>query len=182
MRFVCRTTVPSLYLWKSSCWEGTALMKPHSNTFLSRKRYAVCLDWKFRQKNTLIDQFDNQYLFWILQVGDASVGWALGYMLALSNLLPAEVPAAKKSLSLEVWGLLLFIVVVLLVATLLFTAIKVCFIKKHGKPVWQRSVDYQEPNTISENLWMYLIQPCQKLCFKKMQNIAFIILLTMIRD
>lgn len=85
-------------------------------------------------------------------MGDASVGWALGYMLALSNLLPAEVPAAKKSLSLEVWGILLFIAVVLLVATLLFTVIKVCFIKKNGKAVWQRSVDYQEPNTISENL------------------------------
>lgn len=80
------------------------------------------------------------------------MGWALGYMLALSNLLPAEVPATKKGLSLEVWGILLFILVFLLVAALLFTVIKVCFIKKTGKPVWQRSVDYHEPNTISENL------------------------------
>lgn len=113
----------------------------------------------------------NHYSFSILQVGDASVGWALGYMLALSNLLPAEVPATKKSLSLEVWGILLFILVVLLVATLLFTVIKVCLIKKNGKAVRQRSVDYQVPNTISENLWMCLMQPCQKLCFYKMQNL-----------
>lgn len=100
----------------------------------------------------------NHYSLWILQVGDASVGWALGYMLALSNLLPAEVPATKKSLSLEVWGILLFILVFLLVAALLFTVIKVCFIKKTGKPVWQRSVDYHEPNAISENLWMVVVK------------------------
>lgn len=96
----------------------------------------------------------NRDSFWIPQVGDASVGWALGYMLTLSNLLPAEVPTTKKCLSLEVWGILLFILVFLLVAALLFTMITVCFIKKTGKPVRHRSVDYCEPSTISENLWM----------------------------
>ena len=81
------------------------------------------------------------------------MGWALGYMLALSNLLPAEVPAAKKSLSLEVWGILLFILVFLLVTALLFTVTEVCFIKKTGKSVWQRSEDhYREPKIIFENL------------------------------
>eukprot|EP00066_Takifugu_rubripes_P009576 XP_003976659.1 PREDICTED: ectonucleoside triphosphate diphosphohydrolase 2 [Takifugu rubripes] len=78
------------------------------------------------------------------KVGDASVGWALGYMLTLSNLLPAEMPATRKSLSVEVWGALLFLLVFLLVAVLLFTLLKVCFIKK--------SVDYHEPNTVSETL------------------------------
>lgn len=111
-------------------------------------------------KNQTKNDFDwltwhvNPYSFWILQVGDASVGWALGYMLILSNLLPAEVPATKKSLSLEVWGILLFILASLLVASLLFTVLKFCFIKKTGEPVWQRSVDYSEPTTNSENLWM----------------------------
>uniref|UniRef100_H3CHH8 Ectonucleoside triphosphate diphosphohydrolase 2 n=1 Tax=Tetraodon nigroviridis TaxID=99883 RepID=H3CHH8_TETNG len=69
------------------------------------------------------DETTFQHISFQKKVGDASVGWALGYMLALSNLLPAEVPGRNKCLKLEVWGFLLFILVFMLVATPLLTVI-----------------------------------------------------------
>ncbi|XP_007575708.1 ectonucleoside triphosphate diphosphohydrolase 2 [Poecilia formosa] len=47
--------------------------------------------------------------------GDTSVGWALGYMLVLSNLLPAESAGVRKTLTVGAWGVLLFLFIVLLV-------------------------------------------------------------------
>uniref|UniRef100_A0A8C6S3R8 Ectonucleoside triphosphate diphosphohydrolase 2b n=1 Tax=Neogobius melanostomus TaxID=47308 RepID=A0A8C6S3R8_9GOBI len=38
------------------------------------------------------------------KAGGTSVGWALGYMLTLSNLLPAESPVLRKALTLGAWG------------------------------------------------------------------------------
>lgn len=58
--------------------------------------------------------------FRLLQAGDTSVGWALGYMLTLSNLLPAESAGIRKSLSTGVWGMLIFLFVAFLVVVLAF--------------------------------------------------------------
>lgn len=156
-RLICGTTVPSPCLWKSSCWEGTALMKPHFNTFLFRSRYELFLDWTNQTKNECNWSVwsVNHYSFWIPQVGDASVGWALGYMLVLSNLLPAEVPAKNKCLKLEVWGILLFTLVFMLVAALLFTVIQVCFLKENREtsltqisgPLWAQQCVWELVNS-----------------------------------
>ncbi|KAM9820545.1 ectonucleoside triphosphate diphosphohydrolase 2 [Neosynchiropus ocellatus] len=54
------------------------------------------------------------------KAGDASLGWALGYMLTLSNMLPAEQVELRKALRPGVWGTLVFLVVAHLVATLAF--------------------------------------------------------------
>ncbi|XP_044029540.1 ectonucleoside triphosphate diphosphohydrolase 2 [Siniperca chuatsi] len=54
------------------------------------------------------------------KAGDTSVGWALGYMLSLSNLLPAERAGMKKALTPGAWGTLIFLFVFLLVAVLVF--------------------------------------------------------------
>lgn len=58
--------------------------------------------------------------FLLLQAGDASVGWALGYMLTLSNLLPAESVGVRKTLSTGAWGTLIFLFVVFLLVVLAF--------------------------------------------------------------
>ncbi|KAM3599181.1 uncharacterized protein V6R79_001438 [Siganus canaliculatus] len=49
------------------------------------------------------------------KAGGASVGWALGYMLSLSNLLPTEGPSIRKALTMGTWGSLLFLFVFLMV-------------------------------------------------------------------
>ncbi|XP_070408662.1 ectonucleoside triphosphate diphosphohydrolase 2 isoform X3 [Nothobranchius furzeri] len=58
------------------------------------------------------------------KAGDTSVGWALGYMLSLSNLLPAESVAVRKALTLGAWGTLVFLTVVLLVVILAFLLLR----------------------------------------------------------
>lgn len=47
------------------------------------------------------------------------MGWALGYMLTLSNLLPAERGELRKTLIPEVWETLIALLLLLLVASLL---------------------------------------------------------------
>lgn len=49
------------------------------------------------------------------KAGDTSVGWALGYMLVSTTLLPAEVVGVRKTLTVGAWGTLLFLFIVLLV-------------------------------------------------------------------
>lgn len=60
-----------------------------------------------------------------LQVADTMVGWALGYMLSLSNLLPAEQLELRKALTPGVWGSLIFLFVMLLAAVLSFCLFRV---------------------------------------------------------
>ncbi|CAL1569642.1 unnamed protein product [Knipowitschia caucasica] len=60
------------------------------------------------------------------KVGDTSMGWALGYMLTLSNLLPAESPGLTKALTPGAWGTLLFLAALLLTLALGFSLWKVC--------------------------------------------------------
>lgn len=52
--------------------------------------------------------------------GGTSVGWALGYMLSLSSLLPAETVGLRKALTPSAWGFLIFLFVLLLVVVLVF--------------------------------------------------------------
>uniref|UniRef100_A0A670YIE9 Ectonucleoside triphosphate diphosphohydrolase 2 n=1 Tax=Pseudonaja textilis TaxID=8673 RepID=A0A670YIE9_PSETE len=49
------------------------------------------------------------------KAGDTTIGWALGYMLNLTNMIPAEEPSFRKSTSFGPWvGLILLFVAVLL--------------------------------------------------------------------
>ncbi|KTG31640.1 hypothetical protein cypCar_00034898 [Cyprinus carpio] len=54
------------------------------------------------------------------KAGDTSVGWSLGYMLSLSNLLPAEDVLLRKSLSSSAWGALITLFCFLLIMALYF--------------------------------------------------------------
>ncbi|XP_077918189.1 ectonucleoside triphosphate diphosphohydrolase 2 isoform X2 [Halichoerus grypus] len=51
------------------------------------------------------------------KAGDTAVGWALGYMLNLTNLIPAEPPALRKGTDFSAW-----VVLVLLFAAMLLAA------------------------------------------------------------
>uniref|UniRef100_A0A3P8TIC8 Ectonucleoside triphosphate diphosphohydrolase 2 n=1 Tax=Amphiprion percula TaxID=161767 RepID=A0A3P8TIC8_AMPPE len=64
------------------------------------------------------------------KAGDASVGWALGYMLSLSNMLPAERMELRKALTPGAWGTLIFLFVLLLAAVLVFILFRVCDVRK----------------------------------------------------
>ncbi|KAE8284848.1 Ectonucleoside triphosphate diphosphohydrolase 2 [Larimichthys crocea] len=66
------------------------------------------------------------------KAGDTSVGWALGYMLTLSNLLPAERPGLRKALTLGAWGSLIFLFVLLLAAVMIFILLRARNAKNKG--------------------------------------------------
>lgn len=66
------------------------------------------------------------------KAGGTSVGWALGYMLTLSNLLPAEGPVLRKALTLGAWGTLLFLSALLLTAGLGVFLLRARAAKKEG--------------------------------------------------
>ncbi|KAM8744333.1 ectonucleoside triphosphate diphosphohydrolase 2 [Acanthopagrus schlegelii] len=66
------------------------------------------------------------------KAGDTSVGWALGYMLSLSNLMPAEMAGHRKALTLGAWGTLIFLFVLLLAAVLVFIFLRMRDGKKKG--------------------------------------------------
>lgn len=66
------------------------------------------------------------------KAGDTSVGWALGYMLSLSNLLPAEKVGLRKALTPGAWGVLIFLFVLLLAAVLVFILFRARGGKKKG--------------------------------------------------
>ncbi|KAJ7994011.1 hypothetical protein DPEC_G00261520 [Dallia pectoralis] len=52
------------------------------------------------------------------KAGDTSIGWALGYMLSLSSLLPEETIELRKAMRLEAWtGLILLFVLLILIGT-----------------------------------------------------------------
>ncbi|KAM9322901.1 ectonucleoside triphosphate diphosphohydrolase 2-like [Pholidichthys leucotaenia] len=60
------------------------------------------------------------------KAGDTVVGWALGYMLSLSNLLPAESLEPRKGLTPGAWGALISLFVLLLTAVFIFTSVQAC--------------------------------------------------------
>lgn len=66
------------------------------------------------------------------KAGGTSVGWALGYMLTLSNLLPAESPVLRKALTLGAWGTLMFLFALLLTVAVGFMLLRACSARKEG--------------------------------------------------
>ncbi|XP_065106306.1 ectonucleoside triphosphate diphosphohydrolase 2a.1 [Paramisgurnus dabryanus] len=54
------------------------------------------------------------------KAGETSVGWSLGYMLSLSNLLPAEDLSLRKGLNPHAWNALVFIFSFLLIMAIFF--------------------------------------------------------------
>ncbi|KAM4877842.1 ectonucleoside triphosphate diphosphohydrolase 2 [Thomomys bottae] len=53
------------------------------------------------------------------KAGDTAIGWALGYMLNLTNLIPADPPGLRKGTTLTSWAALLLLFAALLLAGLL---------------------------------------------------------------
>ncbi|CAN9504830.1 unnamed protein product [Ophioblennius macclurei] len=66
------------------------------------------------------------------KAGDTSVGWALGYMLSLSSLLPAEKVGLRKALTPAAWAVLVSLFVLLLVAVLVFILLQARDWRKKG--------------------------------------------------
>ncbi|XP_048857067.1 ectonucleoside triphosphate diphosphohydrolase 2-like [Brienomyrus brachyistius] len=64
------------------------------------------------------------------KVGDASIGWALGYMLSLSSFLPAESLGIRKALRPEAWACLLVLFALLLFLILGYLLMQVSRRKK----------------------------------------------------
>ncbi|XP_076854323.1 ectonucleoside triphosphate diphosphohydrolase 2 isoform X2 [Brachyhypopomus gauderio] len=60
------------------------------------------------------------------KAGDASVGWALGYMLSQSNLIPSESLPLRKALRPGAWTALIFLLTSLLVIALAFLLYFTC--------------------------------------------------------
>ncbi|XP_045702063.1 ectonucleoside triphosphate diphosphohydrolase 2 [Phyllostomus hastatus] len=57
------------------------------------------------------------------KVGDTAVGWALGYMLNLTNMIPAEQPVLRKGINFVSWNILLALFSALLLAALVLLAL-----------------------------------------------------------
>ncbi|XP_012639961.1 ectonucleoside triphosphate diphosphohydrolase 2 [Microcebus murinus] len=60
------------------------------------------------------------------KAGDTAVGWALGYMLNLTNLIPAEPPALRKGTYFGSWVVLLLLFSAMLLAALCLLLLQVC--------------------------------------------------------
>ncbi|XP_035235834.1 ectonucleoside triphosphate diphosphohydrolase 2-like [Anguilla anguilla] len=69
------------------------------------------------------------------KAGDTSIGWALGYMLSLSSLLPGESVSLRKALRPEAWIGLLFLFSLLLLVVLVYLLVNVLRGKKSGSNV-----------------------------------------------
>ncbi|XP_068608886.1 ectonucleoside triphosphate diphosphohydrolase 2 [Brachionichthys hirsutus] len=83
-------------------------------------------------KGYSFDEMSFPHISFQKKAGEASVGWALGYMLTLSNMLPAETAGLKKALTPGVWGALVFLFVLLPAAVLVFIVLQGCEEKKKG--------------------------------------------------
>ncbi|XP_030623825.1 ectonucleoside triphosphate diphosphohydrolase 2 [Chanos chanos] len=64
------------------------------------------------------------------RIGDASIGWALGYMLSLSSLLPEESVGLRKALLPGAWIGLLVLLTLLITAVMGYLTLQTCFKKK----------------------------------------------------
>ncbi|XP_015734209.1 ectonucleoside triphosphate diphosphohydrolase 2 [Coturnix japonica] len=63
------------------------------------------------------------------KAGETSIGWALGYMLNLTNMIPAEEPASHRSMLYNYWVILILLFVITTLTTLL-TAV---YLLRHSK-------------------------------------------------
>ncbi|NXN15219.1 ENTP2 diphosphohydrolase, partial [Indicator maculatus] len=61
------------------------------------------------------------------KAGETSIGWALGYMLNLTNMIPAEKPSSHKSMLYNYWVLLILLFVV---STLTSLMTAVCLLRR----------------------------------------------------
>ncbi|KAG9468923.1 hypothetical protein GDO78_021656 [Eleutherodactylus coqui] len=67
-------------------------------------------------------KFDNQSFPNIVfqkKAADTSIGWALGYMLNLTNMIPAEQASILKATTFSSWAALIFLFVVILLVALI---------------------------------------------------------------
>lgn len=69
------------------------------------------------------------------QAGEVSVGWALGYILSVSSLLPEELVGIRKGLCPAAWTGLLILLTVLLTATFCYMALLVIRRKRSDEGV-----------------------------------------------
>ncbi|XP_030647092.1 ectonucleoside triphosphate diphosphohydrolase 2 [Chanos chanos] len=69
------------------------------------------------------------------KAGDTSIGWALGYMLSKSNLIPSESIPLRKALSSGAWTGLLFLFILILAALPVYVILRAHFKRKGGAPV-----------------------------------------------
>ncbi|XP_018614559.2 ectonucleoside triphosphate diphosphohydrolase 2 isoform X1 [Scleropages formosus] len=81
------------------------------------------------------DEFSFPQVSFQRKVGDTSIGWALGYMLSLSSLLPGESVALRKALRPEAWVCLLFIFALLLLIMVMYLLSQTCRRKKGSSNV-----------------------------------------------
>uniref|UniRef100_A0A8C3CKX3 Ectonucleoside triphosphate diphosphohydrolase 2 n=1 Tax=Cairina moschata TaxID=8855 RepID=A0A8C3CKX3_CAIMO len=63
------------------------------------------------------------------KAGETSIGWALGYMLNLTNMIPAEKPASHKSMLYNYWVIL----ILLFVVTTLTALVTAVYLLRHSK-------------------------------------------------
>ncbi|XP_053509904.1 ectonucleoside triphosphate diphosphohydrolase 2 [Ictalurus furcatus] len=64
------------------------------------------------------------------KAGDTSIGWALGYILNLSSLVPSESVSLRKALCPGAWSMLLFLFIFLLILAVVFLLVATCCKKK----------------------------------------------------
>ncbi|XP_058473849.1 ectonucleoside triphosphate diphosphohydrolase 2 isoform X2 [Solea solea] len=81
------------------------------------------------------------------KAADTSVGWALGYMLSLSNLLPAESAGVRKALTLGSWATLVSLCCLLLAAALLIILLRACDGKKKEKKEKEEEEEKKEKDS-----------------------------------
>lgn len=58
------------------------------------------------------------------QAGDTAVGWALGYMLNLTNMIPAESPKLRKGIDANCWVVLLLLFGAMVLAALVLLLLR----------------------------------------------------------
>lgn len=61
------------------------------------------------------------------QAGGTSIGWALGYMLNLTNMIPPEKPSSHKSMLYNYWVILILLFVV---TTLTSLVTAICLLRQ----------------------------------------------------
>uniref|UniRef100_A0AAY4EK76 Ectonucleoside triphosphate diphosphohydrolase 2 n=1 Tax=Denticeps clupeoides TaxID=299321 RepID=A0AAY4EK76_9TELE len=76
------------------------------------------------------DELSFSHITFQKKVEDTSVGWAMGYMLSLSSLLPGESLPLQKAISPQVWGGLLFLFAFMFVIGVAFLFTQVLYKKK----------------------------------------------------
>lgn len=74
----------------------------------------------------LVDQ-GGDHVMLFPQAGETSIGWALGYMLNLTNMIPAEKPSSHKSMLYNYWVILILLFVV---TALMSLVTAVCLLRR----------------------------------------------------